>query len=294
MKIMYDWNTFVQLKNANELNEYFDSREYKHNDYCHYTSLKVVNDILQENMLWLGNVNGFNDKKDSEQFDDEKNLYYSFCFSTGVRENLSLWYMYAGMRGDGGRIRLTSNAVRTLIEKGTYRLYEYDSDNKKLIKEIALLNQNESMELIFKDVLYFRKSENSVNCDLKYNTMTNYNIKNEELDKYIKRYKGFVKGLIWYYEKETRLLVKLIGKAKTLIENNKNYIVTLNFDKDIRKKIKIDFAPEITNENLKDKIQNREALKEFVFESSRADLSKHSGEIEMGFCNKCDKKHIKI
>ena len=47
----------------------------------------------------------------AKQFDEPK-CNYSLCFSTGVNENLALWYLYSGMNGKGGRIRFTSNKVK--------------------------------------------------------------------------------------------------------------------------------------------------------------------------------------
>lgn len=73
-------------------------------------------------------VAGFNDTCDSEQFGEAQKYYYSLCFSTGIHENLALWYLYAGIGGQGVRISLTKTQIKKLIEESTYELREKTSE----------------------------------------------------------------------------------------------------------------------------------------------------------------------
>ena len=94
-----EWKCFPYLKNANELEEYFNARISGHKEFFHYTTLKAINSILQNKYFCISSVDRFNDKKDREQFgdSDEQKKYYSLCFTSGVNENLSLWYLYSGI-----------------------------------------------------------------------------------------------------------------------------------------------------------------------------------------------------
>lgn len=120
----YEWHDFDNLETADQLTDYLDGREFTHGSYCHYTRLGIIDSILSNNTFQMSCVAGFNDKIDAEQFKDPRR-FYSLCFSTGVNENLSLWYLYSGMQGHGGRIRFTANSVKKLIQSSTYELWEY-------------------------------------------------------------------------------------------------------------------------------------------------------------------------
>jgi len=103
-----NWNEFGKIESREKLDEYFDkNRPYGHGEYCYYTTKEIVNSILDKKQFWVGNVGNFNDKKTQNNLVKKSRLFYGLCFSTGVNENLSLWYMYSGMSGKGARIRLS-------------------------------------------------------------------------------------------------------------------------------------------------------------------------------------------
>ncbi len=283
----YKWHEFGKISDYNDLENYLKPKCFSHKDYCHYTRLKIAANILENKEFWLSNVENFNDYKDFEQFKGKNpKLFYSLCFSTGVNENLALWYMYAGMDGKGARLRLTAARIKRLINNGDYTLYEVDGSNIK-IKKVLKLEKDISMKLTFKDILYFKKRNNLSRVDLKYNTMTNYIFLSDEFQKFEQKNIGFCKELIWYYEKETRLLVELIGDAACKIEDGKNYIIALDFDDSIYKSIKLDLAPEI--ETVDEVINTYDSINKFFTDTSHIRLSEYSGYIRMNFCKRCDK-----
>ena len=69
------------------------------------------------------------------------------------------------------------------------------------------------MKVAFQNVMYYGENQHN-GIDLKYNTMTNHAIPKAEWEQYKEKHIGFCKDLIWYYEKETRLVVELIGEAE--------------------------------------------------------------------------------
>lgn len=284
----FKWNQFSQIDKFEDLQIYLDGNEYRHTNYYHYTNLQVIESILKNNEFWLSCVNRFNDKKDRKQFGDLKKQreFYSACFSTGVSENLPLWYLYSGTEGNGGRIRFTPSVAKNLVNTCTYTLHEYK--NNKIGKSLLTLKNGISMNIMFKDVLYYRNYDGKVS--LKYNTMTNYKfLSSKEIEE---NFNYFLKGLIWFYEKETRLIVQLKGEALKIVNGDAEieYKVVLHFDDKIKNQFSIDFAPEITQiEEITNNEQYSNIKKKFL-QSSKVKLSNYNGEIEMRICDDCEHK----
>jgi len=279
-KSEFAWHQFDDLVSAEQSLSYM-TREYEHGLYSHYTSIPVLENIVGSKSFWLNMVDNLNDKKERDAL---KNTgpWFSLCFSTGVNENLALWYMYSGMHGKGARISFTKAKIKTMIAKARYTLIEVDGD--KVVREICPLTIDEDISLSFRDVLYAKEQKGKVS--LKYNTMTNYNIPIEEFEKYKKVHAGFVKSLIWYYEKETRLLIQLKGTAKDQIKGEgKNFRIRLSFEHLKDKDYKITLAPE--HPSVLEAIKHHKALKNYYKNSKRVYPSDYSGEIEMNFCKNC-------
>lgn len=286
------WNKFGAVKNCKCLEIYLGGREYEHGQYCHYTSVKVADSILKNREFWISCVAGFNDTCDSEQFSEAQKYYYSLCFSTGIHENLALWYLYAGIGGKGARISLTKTQIKKLIEESTYELREKTSEkasDEEPLKLVMELERNKTMKVTFQDVMYYGENQHN-GIDLKYNTMTNHAMPKEEWEQYKEKHIGFCKDLIWYYEKETRLVVELTGEARREIDPNKDYVIVLRFSKEVKRKLQLMFAPE-TGKADKDKLIDENAgIKQFVLDTSSVKLSDHAGKVKMDLCRNCAKK----
>lgn len=299
------WADFPKLVTNKELVEYFSwndeekSRAYNHGQYCHYTRLSALDSILQSKTIRLSSVTGFNDEVDKQQFGnfEEQILYYSLCFSTGVNENLPLWYLYSGMDGQGARIRMSKSTITKLLKNAKYTLLVEDYSSKE-VKRIELGPTDR--EMIFEDVLYYREHEGIDKVDVKYNTMTNYSIPLDEFMIYKQDHKGFLKGLIWFYEKETRLLIKLRGRVADSIKNRiediklgqLKCVVELSLES-VYSKLNIDFGPEMTSLDDCWQLKSGERLKgigDFIFGTSHAHFSTYKGTIKMNLCQKCDKR----
>lgn len=281
------------MEQADELNEYFKERIKGHKYAFHYTSLKVIDIILESKTFRISSVNRFNDTIDKNQFGEEidQKKHFSLCFSTGKNENLSLWYLYSGIDGKGGRIGFTYKRLKKMIDASNFYLTEYDYDKNKSLGIQIPLKFGENATIKFQDVLYSRKTKGSKNVDLKYNTMTNYGkVSIEEFEKYKKINVGFDKGIVWYYEKESRLLIKLIGDAEKMIDQNKEYAILWKLTDEQIKNMAIMFAPEISD---KSELKNYKNINDFIFTSSRTSLSDNAGNIKMNLCSRCDYKNYK-
>lgn len=280
-------NKFSEIENFSELYDFLKGKEYRHSYYFHYTKLDTVEKILKNRIFWLSSTKNFNDKIDSRQFDDD-NLYYSLCFSTGENENLPLWYLYGSLDGTGGRLRLTRAQIGKLVENGEYRLCLLSDNGLEPIMDLQL---NKTMEREFRDILYCKEAENLIS--LKYNNSVNYNLTHKEFEKYQQHNKGFLKGLIWYYEKETRLLVKLINEAadkvKQCVNTDIRFVVTLGIPDKVYKSMKIHCGPQIQSIEELAK-ENYPFINKFLQDTSSVRLSDYSGTIDMRLCDKCSKQ----
>ena len=171
-----DYHYFGKIKNYSQMIEYFEGRHFRHSRYFHYSSLENINSILESNEFWLGQVKRFNDSNDSEQFDDG-NRNFSLCFSSGINENLPLWYFYGGISGQGARISFTKAKFKTFYENSKFYLFPESKRNES----IEITENNASIKI--SDVLYFKEGENANRkneIQLKYNNLTNYILKPEE------------------------------------------------------------------------------------------------------------------
>lgn len=286
----WKWNQFGKLYTCQDLEDYLTGREYTHSQYFHYTKLDVVDSILKNRKFWLSNVGGFNDTVDIEQFGKGPVPYFSLCFSTGIHENLPLWYLYSGLNGRGARIGFTKTGIKKLVEKGKYSLWLFGPDKDQNGKEIMSLEDGKTMKLLFRDVIYAQTGDSKGKCALKYNTMTNYKIANEEFENYRKENRGFQKGLIWYYEKETRLLVELLGDAKKEWEekSKENTIrVVLSFDETLLRHTRITLAPNIALSDKDAVLKDKEGICRLLKKTAAVQLSQYAGTINMGLCDHC-------
>ena len=126
--------------------------------------------------------------------------------------------------------------------------------------------------------------------------MTNYKIPIDEFKQYQSEHIGFGKGLIWYYEKETRLLVKLKGKArekweKTIQKNpEKKVRIVLSFNDSFYNRIKVTLAPNIDSGEMGSILEKYDGIHELFKRNSVVKLSQYEGTIKLNLCDRCDLK----
>ena len=264
------------------LEEYFHDRGKNHpNRYYHYTSLENIEHIFKDKRFRISNVSRFNDKIDCMQFGEPINLYYSLCFSVGKRENLPLWYLYSGVDGRGGRLGFTSSAIRELCDSAIFTLCEYDYDNPTTEFPTIPLKPSVDFELNIRDVLYANFDNEEHTSELRYSNLVNNIISSEEVRKYLAAHPGFWKSLIWSYEKETRLNIKLLGDKARLVtaDAKKKYAIFMEIPSVIWSRMTLDLAPE--NDDMDKVLQEYPYINKFQKENKAVAYSKHKGEIKM-------------
>lgn len=311
--------TYDEIINSGKsLEDILENKEYKHEEYCHYTNLCTINKIIKGKAFMMGNVNGFNDACDRKQFNNAE-ACFALCFATGVNENLPMWQIYSGCDLQGGRIQFTKSeySIQKLIKESRYEVWRRGECTNRLNENsnyVPYLLDNDEMHKVFHDVVYVKKENDCMS--LKYNNRFITQIPNEKFETYIKSdienwgdgHVGFQKSQIWYYEKETRLLIKLKDGVLDRVKEhekkhnyeapeNDEFIVSLNFENIYdtlikRGRMKVMFAPSIVDDktmseynseedliSMENALKEYQSIKNFITETSYADFSEHQGTV---------------
>lgn len=294
---LFKWSDFPQLTSADELDNYIKyakcgeedgQRAYRHDGFFHYTKLEIINDILGGKSFLLFSPGESNDP--IERGISRKERRFMLSFSTGIHENIPLWYLYGGVDGRGGRLSFTATQVRDMVQNAQYSLIEVDEQKKPIDGAAAIPLSASDFDRTLQDVIYYEQRGNAVT--LKYNTMTNNErIPRQEFEEFLKRNDAFVKSLPWYYEKETRLLIELTDGMMQRLDSSKQYAVKLYFGNLARvcKGMKLLLAPEAGAEDTIVHSSEYPAITQFALDSSNIRCSKLSGQIEMHLCRNCSR-----
>lgn len=266
----------------NRLNS--DDTAKHHTNYFHYTTIENADKILNSGTFWLNNF-----EKDGNDKNDRRQGEFSLCFSTGTSENLPLWYLYSGIDGKGVRLGLKKKDFIDLINNPKLYIAEYDSKNHILIPGTE--REIDKSKVAARDILYIGKDSTKNAYRLKYNGASQFDISEEEYQIMKCEYEH-TKGLIWFYEKETRIQVKAED-----IDESKEYRVVLDISK-IIPKIKLRFAPNVDDEYKTKILSEKQGFRKYarsLFEDSdykgEIDLKLQKKYIEsLNLCDKCLKK----
>ena len=277
-----EYKQFKTIETASDMERYFDTRWKSHrNKFYHYTNLDVIDKILEKSRFRISNISRFNDLNDTNQFDGNSQLHYALCFSVGRQENLPLWYLYSGTNGKGGRLGFTSNTINEMLETAIFTLCEYNYDAPQEIQKEYTITKGKDFLLEIRDIVYANYDREKQVYTLRYSNLVNENLSQSEGDHFFDAHPGFKKGLIWSYEKETRIHIQLIGTMAALVteNDNKQYAIFMSFHSALRGKISVDLAPECDDKELV--LKNHFNIQKLDEEYQSVNYSKHKGEIRM-------------
>ena len=277
-EVCYKWNEIEKSIGENNLALFLRERALKHSNYYHYGSVEKISAILEHKTLRINPSINFNDVNDRYEG------IFSFCFSTGTSENLPLWFLYSGIEGKGARIGLNQNQFNQFIDNATFTLMVNKEARFRIPKE----------KVVVSDILYIQKKQTETR--VKYNART-LNLHDNEADVvqiFQENNPAATKGLIWHYEKETRIMVDL---SEYLTENKiegKDCFIEVAIPEKTYSCLKVRFAPELERES--EELIEVFSKSGFVkFFKEKVEFSEYSGTIKMGLkeymCKNCkDKK----
>lgn len=295
-----DLDNYIKYRIQNGNEKYGENRAYYHGRFFHYTKLKNIDSILRSRSFLLSNCGNSNDPVEAE-IEDIKNSFI-LCFSTGINENLPMWYLYSGVDGMGGCLSFTKSLIYDLVENATFSVVCEKSDGSS---DEAELVRGIDFDITLQDVIYAKIGTLDNDTDIKYNTRVIHKFNNDEFKKFKDKNSAFVKSLIWYYEKETRLLVNLKnGKRKELsdLKEQQNIVpkIRLSFKElpRVNANMKLILAPELSENpsaknNFFELLSEYENIQNWLAETSNVSSSEYVGQVKMNLCNKCEYKSTK-
>ena len=281
-----DLEQFGYLRSAKELRSFLKGREFRHTGYYHYTDMNAARSILSTGIFWISPMVRSNDWSDRTCFGADTYRMFQLCFTTGTTENLPLWFLYSGENGHGARVSLSKQPVQQLFQQGFELTLVRDSGHDR-----HTLHPGRDCRVEFRDVLYLQREDKKYR--LKYNTRTNTDFPKGEMEQFQRDYRGFCKDLVWFYEKETRLLVEvdegLLDRRlyDPAAPGRYSCRVELQLPEDIHRQIKATLSPKY----MKGSKELEEALKADEFRRFHSDelLSKYQSKVYIDMCAKCSK-----
>lgn len=277
---------FKEISTADEISALIEKKAYTHTQYYHYSQLEGIKGILNDQKLWVSSMCFSNDTTEHSRFGNDTYYYFQLCFSTGTTENLPLWFLYSGTNGKGARISFGKKTINNLIDfKNMHaELIDIQGGNR------TTLIDGDNCHMEFKDIIYRKKELNKYR--LKYNTQVNDSFPIEEMDKVERNNKAFIKEIIWYYEKETRLLIrvdeKLIDKGLFKDVKESPYRIELSIPDDCYKDIEVMLSP-VYDESKQEEIDAILKGESFLKLNKAKTLSEYAGQIKIDLCRNCDK-----
>lgn len=202
------------------------ARDLSSKSFWHYTNLLTVDLILDGCSFWVSPISTMNDLDELALHTPKKDKIHSLCFCNSETEKIPLWYLYSGISGKGAALGLTPGSmlaflrslktVEGLNDDGKRDSLSIGSDIQLRIGWVYYQKQHETNHVFYKNKWYELDDVHSFQKD-------NY----------------FIKNYPWEYEKEFRII--FINHTKNAYKR-----LIVPFSKELRDKIKIRLAPELT------------------------------------------------
>ncbi|MBQ2738275.1 MAG: hypothetical protein IJF38_06260 [Clostridia bacterium] len=188
--------TDISINDLLSLNGAKNTTDLGTNDFCHYTPLDNLDNIINTKALWASPFSRINDLNEMKNRSANKNDYI-LCFCNSKTEQIPLWYLYSG-GSTGGRIRLTASKMRNFL---TSIEIIYPVINNIIDYNIPLyIDQDFSIKYGW---CYYYKDDNLIryrNTNYKLIEMSQQDILSKDL---------FFKDYEWKYEREFRIIISL-------------------------------------------------------------------------------------
>lgn len=183
-----------------------------------------------------------NDESEKELHKSNSERVHALCFCNSNTEKIPMWYLYAGLAGQGVSIGFTPAVMRDFIKS---------IDSVIVVGSETILKKSIDFELQAKWVFY-RKNDNVI----KYKG-TFYEIPKSDAVAFAED-NYFIKDYPWEYEKEFRLI--FVNKTDVPVPR-----LAVKFSDSILSKLKIRLGPEMNKEDVQEKIFKDKGFKKYLF-----------------------------
>lgn len=161
-----------------------------------YTAEKILSNP-DENYIFVSPISKMNDLHERELHLSDGDSVYGLCFCNSDTDNIPMWYLYAGISGEGVRIGITAKKMHFLLSNIEY---VYAVNNMQLGRR---LERDVDFDLEYGWVFY-RQDEKRIKYRGQYYCLTD-SLSSFEQGNYL------VKDMEWKYEKEFRLVFHVKG-----------------------------------------------------------------------------------
>ena len=230
-----------QMKSKNNWGLDTQAKDFSKYDFWHYTSLETADKIIDGLSFHCSNLDQMNDLHEAERHRNYGEFIHALCFCNSNTEKIPMWYLYAGMSGNGASIGITPGEMQKFIKKITTVKGCRDGEDGKETQDELLIDRDFDLEYgwIFYETSH---AEEATSTKIRYRSewFRLEDVRSFEKDNY------FIKDYPWEYEREFRILFK----NKTSIPYKK---IIVNFTKEQAKRMKLMLAPELSKDGLKTK-----------------------------------------
>ena len=176
-----------------------------HKSYKFYTSMKNACKFRENGYIYLSNGQNWNDIVDRDQMTEKR--VYGKCFSYYSKENIAMWMLYGENGGkEGAMIELNKQHINNILNCISVDLGSFQGAVGYVASKTL---QKGEFEIFFSDIIYTDESKsNNKYCITLADDHANVHKKilnNQDI---------FCKDYAWSYERETRLIIRPLGKHK--------------------------------------------------------------------------------
>lgn len=274
---------------------YLREKGCNHRSYKMYSTIDIVNSIIENKALYLSSGYNWNDKVDRENFNNDKLTMLNFgrCFSYSTSESVAMWMLYGGMKHRGAMIEFDKFAMLEIIDN-TKQIEVGYFEEGAFVSLKTLGKDKFKIQLI--DVVYVEKKNNDFIVrrpvgDI-WSIGTESNIFNNE------NYSFVHKSKAWDYEQECRLIVSIEKeKLKDLADYKKIQMIKIDIQGIDWKHVQRIYAPSVLSEE-KEKLKSNEFKESILTDEVERKKSAYgqikefedsilTGEVEWDLCLNC-------
>lgn len=216
--------TSQELINRNNILLDCNAKDFSNYSFWYYTQLNTANLILKNKCIYISNLSNMNDNDEAKLHEKDRDFIHCLCLCNSNTEKIPMWYLYAGISGQGASLQFTPAVLLKLIKS----IKEVTTIDGKIVLHI-----NKDFDIDY-GWIFYRKNDSKTQVMYKRKW---YSLKDpEEFEK--SNY--FIKSYPWEYEKEFRIVIH--NKTKTYYDK-----LVLNISP-ILNKVRIKLAPEISKE----------------------------------------------
>lgn len=205
--------------------------------FWHYTSRESAYSIEETHEFWFNSVKKSNDLNERERCKDN---IYTFCFSQINIESIPLWYLYAGIDGQGVRFGLNTDEIKRLINTEEVIGVQNEGESK--------LKINKDFDIFSGWVYYKKNNEDRILYYWRDKCISSKD--NSTIIEYLESKNCFIKEYEWNYEKEFRIVIA--------VHNTKIYDkVVMKIPDDVIKNMVFMVGPQINDEKFFEEVKNK-------------------------------------